>query len=60
MKIISQAVVYLSSPDKRAYCSMTFIEGSGDIPSQLQHLKEQLDAGLKIDSVDQVSGSFEV
>lgn len=57
MKIISQAVLHLRRPDKPelgAYCSASFLEGSGNIPEQLQNLKKRLDEGFTIDRIEVV------
>lgn len=55
MKLISQTVVHLRHRHKSGYvCSATFLEGSGNIPGQLQNLKARLDDGFMIESVEVV------
>lgn len=60
MRIISQTVVHLyrpKNPKLGAYRSALFVEGSGNIPQQLQNLKESLDEGFAIESVEVVSSA---
>lgn len=63
MKIISQTVVHLYRPDRPglgAYRSALFAEGSGNVPQQLQNLKQSLEEGFAIKLVEVVGGEFEL